>query len=73
MFVRVKDKSTGHEFDVPESDPRIGEAFSLVSKSHYPPSRAIRPPKHNIGRKPRPNNTKPSDVAEDSKEETNHG
>lgn len=48
MFVRVKDKSTGHEFDVPESDPRIGKSLTALSKKDYPPSSVIRRPKHHI-------------------------
>lgn len=71
MFVRVKDKSTGHEFDVPESDPRIGKAFHKVNKAHYPPSATVRRPKYSTGRKPAPVTPKPSGVAEESKEETN--
>lgn len=72
MFVRVKDKSTGHEFDVPESDPRIGTAFHKVNKSHYPPSATVRRPKYSIGRNPAPVNPKPSVEAEEPKEETNN-
>lgn len=71
MFVRVKDKSTGHEFDVPESDPRIGDAFQKLSKDHYPPSRLIRRPKYNVGSKPKPSNQKPSVVAESKEDKTN--
>lgn len=41
MFVRVRDKSTRHEFDVPETDPRIGDAFELVKPDRFPP--AVRP------------------------------
>lgn len=37
MFVRVKDKSTRHEFDVPETDPRIGDSFELVKGDRFPP------------------------------------
>lgn len=37
MFVRVRDKSTRHEFDVPESDPRIGDSFEAVKADRYPP------------------------------------
>lgn len=37
MFVRVKDKSTRHEFDVPETDPRIGDGFELVKGDRFPP------------------------------------
>lgn len=69
MFVRVKDKSTGHEFDVPESDPRIGKSFTALSKKDYPPSRVVRRPKHHINLK-----SKQSDPskAEKSKEEKNN-
>ena len=35
-FVRVKDKSTKHQFDVPETDPRIGKTFTLVNSDRYP-------------------------------------
>lgn len=70
MFVRVKDKSTGHEFDVPESDPRIGKTFTPLSKKHYPPSTAVRRPKHNVGRKSASVTPDPS-KAESSKEENN--
>lgn len=49
MFVRVKDKDSGHEFDVPESDWRI-EAGSLVpvKSDRFPAWHCPRPPKHNI-------------------------
>lgn len=71
MFVRVKDKSTGHEFDVPESDPRIGGSLQKLSKDHYPPSRLIRRPKYNVGRKPAPVTTKPSVETESKEDKTN--
>lgn len=41
MFVRVKDKSTRHQFDVPESDPRIGDGFELIKSDRFPP--VVRP------------------------------
>lgn len=47
-FVRVKDKSTKHQFDVPETDPRIGKTFTLVNSDRYPRSRNPRPPKHHV-------------------------
>lgn len=47
MYVRVKDKSTGHELDVLSTDKRIGEAFTLVNKASYPDSPYPRAPKHN--------------------------
>lgn len=70
MFIRVKDKSTGHEFDVPESDPRIDKAFKPLSKRHYPLSAVVRRPKYNIGRTPAPVTTEPSGVAEETQEES---
>lgn len=73
MFVRVKDKSTGHEFDVPESDPRIDKAFTPLSKKQYPPSVVVRRPKHNVGRKTASVTPDPSKAAEKSKEENNNG
>lgn len=66
MFVRVKDKSTGHEFDVPESDPRIGKSLTALSKKDYPPSSVIRRPKHHLNLKPK--QSAPS-KAEKTKEE----
>ena len=70
MFVRVKDKSTGHEFDVPESDPRIGKSLTALSKKDYPSSTVARRPKHHLDLK-----SKKSDPskAEQSKEEKNNG
>ena len=54
-FVRVKDKETGHEFDVPETDWRISEGILAPVKSdRYPAVDRPRPPKHNIGAKPQP-------------------
>ena len=46
MFVRVKDKDTRHEFDVPETDPRIGEFFELVKGDRFPPVVRPRRPKY---------------------------
>ena len=48
-FVRVKDKDSGHEFDVPEDDWRIGEGFFTVVKGdRYPAVDRPRFPKYNI-------------------------
>lgn len=48
-FVRVKDKDSGHEFDVPETDWRISEGiFTVVKSDRFPPVDRPRPPKHNI-------------------------
>jgi hypothetical protein len=49
VFVRVKDKDSGHEFDVPADDWRIGEGiFTPVKSDRYPAVDRPRPPKHNI-------------------------
>lgn len=37
MFIRVRDKSTRHEFDVPESDPRVGESLEVIKTDRFPP------------------------------------
>ncbi len=49
MFIRVKDKDSGHEFDVPANDWRIDEGFFVPVKSdRFPPVDRPREPKHNI-------------------------
>lgn len=49
MFVRVKDRSTGHEFDVPEDSILLREgSVERVKPKLYPPSRYPRPAKHHI-------------------------
>ncbi|MCR6706551.1 MAG: hypothetical protein NVV66_18310 [Cellulomonas sp.] len=45
-FIRVKDRDTRHEFDVPEGDKRIGQSLELVKSKRYPPASFQRPPKH---------------------------
>jgi hypothetical protein len=47
-FVRVKDRETKHEFDVPESDARIGVFFDLVKQDRFPPVVRPRRPKYFI-------------------------
>lgn len=47
MYVRVRDKDTKHEFDLPEGHVWITEgSVELVSKKAYPPSEVVRPPRH---------------------------
>lgn len=48
MFIRVRDPETGHQFDTPESDPRIGQTLHKVDQRRWPPSRVVRPPKHHL-------------------------
>jgi hypothetical protein len=72
MFVRVKDKDTRHEFDVPETDRRIGDCLSLVNKPAYPPSVAPRRIKYSIAPARDAVNTKPSPDKAAEKEEAHH-
>lgn len=46
FYVRVRDNDTKHQFDVPEGDKRIGVSLTLLNRKEYPPSVAIRRPKH---------------------------
>lgn len=48
MWVRVKDRDTRHEYDVPEGDPRIGKTVDMVKAKRYPPSPLVRPAKHHV-------------------------
>ncbi|KUM31573.1 hypothetical protein AQ436_00075 [Arthrobacter sp. EpRS66] len=47
MYVRVKDKVTGDEFDALESNPKIGDRLTPVNKKEYPLSPYPRAAKHN--------------------------
>lgn len=49
MYVRVKDRRTGHEFDIREEqvDP---EHHRLLNRRTYPPSRTPRRPKPQISK-----------------------
>jgi hypothetical protein len=55
-FVRVRDKDTGHQFDVPEADSRIGEAFDLVKGVDPVDGYLVqaREPKHNVDKAGKP-------------------
>lgn len=49
MYVRVKDPSTGHEFDVPETSSLLRRGLvRRVKPDRYPPSPLPRPAKHHI-------------------------
>lgn len=51
-FVRVRDKETRHEFDVPASDWRIEAGlFEQVKPSTYPPVALPRPATHFVASK----------------------
>ena len=56
-YIRVKDKTTGHRFDVSDQDPRIREGlFIPLNRADYPPSTVPRPMKprlHHIQKPPR--------------------
>jgi hypothetical protein len=68
MFVRVKDGSTGHEFDVPESDWRISAGiFTRVKEDRYPPVERPRRAKHYIPKK------KAAVAVDELKEKTSDG
>ncbi|AYN55794.1 hypothetical protein PP635_gp14 [Arthrobacter phage Auxilium] len=46
MFIRVKDKTTKHEFDVSEDDWRIAEdIFTPIKSDRFPPVDRPREPK----------------------------
>lgn len=47
MYVRVRDKVTGDEFDALESNPKIGDRLTPVNKKDYPLSPYPRAAKHN--------------------------
>ncbi len=48
-YVRVKDPSTGHEYDLRETSPLlVNGVVERVKDDRYPPSRVPRPPKHHL-------------------------
>lgn len=52
MFVWVRDRATGHRFDVPETDARIRSGlFVVVKDKRYPASAVARRPLHCINHK----------------------
>lgn len=49
VYVRVKDESTGHEFDVRQDSPLLAAGrVKRVKDDRYPPSTVQRRPKHHI-------------------------
>lgn len=49
MYVRVKDRSTGHEYDVREDSPLLRkDRVERIKSDRYPPSPRARRPKHHI-------------------------
>jgi len=75
MYVRVRDRATRHEFDVPEGDKRIGVQFDLVKKKQYPPSPVQRRPKHhlNLAGRPVPRLPVPPGEGVATEKEIHHG
>jgi hypothetical protein len=59
MFVRVRDRDTKHEFDVPEGDKRIGVSMDLIKGDRFPPVLRPRRPKHHIKLAGRPASREP--------------
>lgn len=74
LFVRVRDNSTGHEFDVYEDDPRIGRVVTHVKPVRYPPAHVARPPKYNIlaGRPAMQEQSAPTGADQATSNEENH-
>lgn len=53
MYIRVKEPTSGHEFDRPEGDPLIELGLLvLLDSPRWPPSDVARPPKHHIPKSP---------------------
>lgn len=49
VFVRVRDKDTRHEFDIPESSPLLTRGLvERVKPRLYPPHHRPRAPKHHL-------------------------
>jgi len=49
MYVRVKDPSTGHQYDLRETSPLIRKGVvERVKDDRYPPSRVPRRAKHHL-------------------------
>jgi len=52
MFIWVRDRATGHRFDVPEGDSRIRDGLLVPLKDkRYPKTAVARRPKHSINHK----------------------
>lgn len=55
LFVRVRDKGTGHEFDVYEDHPWLTSGrVERIKPRTYPPSARERRPKHHLDLAARP-------------------
>ena len=49
MYIRVKDPTSGHQFDRPEGDPLIEEGLLIpLNSEQWPPAEQARPPKFAI-------------------------
>lgn len=51
-WVRVRDKSTGHEYDLHVDDVRVREGRGVEVLKNYPPNETTRPrpPKHRVAK-----------------------
>lgn len=75
LYLRVKDPSTGHEFDVPSDSILLAKGRVVpVKAKRYPPSPAPRPAKH---RPPKltgnPAGAEPPEAADQPAEENRNG
>lgn len=76
MFIRVKDPSTGHEFDVPETSPLLacGVVQQVKRGDKWPPSALPRPPKYAALRPPfEAEQPSPPGPAQPTEQEESHG
>lgn len=49
MYIRVKDPTSGHQFDRPEDDPLIKDGTLLpLNSKRWPPADQARPPLFNV-------------------------
>lgn len=49
MYVRVRDRSTKHEYDVRETSPLLAkDLVERIKDDRYPPSPVARRPKHHL-------------------------
>lgn len=75
VYVRVKDKSTGHEFDVRMDSVLLKEgSVERVKSARYPESLHLRNPKHHIkpaGRSASRSTTSSSEASETATPEEN--
>lgn len=70
-YVRVKDPSTGHEFDVRETSPLLAKGLvERVKDDRYPPSPVARRPKFHTDLAGRPATRKPGKATAEPEQAT---